>query len=131
MILKYALFTLIISMIPLFLIWKDFLGCVNSVIIGLLPSTSLNYDILNKILFTGIFSYFFDSKYTLKAKANHHTVIFSKENLNHFNGLNGRSLYLAILGNIFDVSNGVKYYGPGETYNGFIGKLNILVNIYI
>lgn len=33
-------------------------------------------------------------------------------------------LYLAILGKVFDVTKGVKHYGPGETYHSFTGNFS-------
>lgn len=47
--------------------------------------------------------------------------IFTLEELGtHVNPENG--LYLSILGKVYDVSSGAKFYGPGGTYNGFVGN---------
>lgn len=47
--------------------------------------------------------------------------VFTKQELKLFNGIDKPDLYLAILGNVFDVSRGVKHYGPGKQYNVFVG----------
>uniref|UniRef100_A0A182JAK1 Cytochrome b5 heme-binding domain-containing protein n=1 Tax=Anopheles atroparvus TaxID=41427 RepID=A0A182JAK1_ANOAO len=47
--------------------------------------------------------------------------IFSESQLLKFNGRDSESLYLVILGNVFDVTKGVKHYGEGQTYHMFIG----------
>ncbi|KAK5644311.1 hypothetical protein RI129_005611 [Pyrocoelia pectoralis] len=48
--------------------------------------------------------------------------LLTPEELTQFNGETKSELYLAILGNIFDVSKGSKHYGPGETYHIFVGR---------
>ncbi|XP_022918118.1 neuferricin homolog [Onthophagus taurus] len=48
--------------------------------------------------------------------------LFTPEELSLCSGVDKKHLYLAILGNVFDVSKGSKHYGPGKTYNCFIGK---------
>lgn len=50
------------------------------------------------------------------------TKLFSSEELQKYNGIDNPELYLAILGNVFDVTKGKKHYGPGETYNVFAGN---------
>lgn len=47
--------------------------------------------------------------------------IFTKDTLKDFNGIINKSLYLSILGDVYDVSKGDKYYGPGQTYHVFTG----------
>ncbi|CAH0394031.1 unnamed protein product [Bemisia tabaci] len=48
--------------------------------------------------------------------------LFSISDLSDFNGETRKELYLAILGNVFDVTQGQKFYGRGESYHHFIGK---------
>ncbi|CAH2073500.1 unnamed protein product, partial [Iphiclides podalirius] len=49
-------------------------------------------------------------------------VIFSQEELSRYNGIIHERLYLAVLGHVFDVTDGDKHYKPGSSYNYFIGK---------
>ncbi len=49
--------------------------------------------------------------------------ILTKEELKQYDGLKGsKGLYLGILGKVFDVSKGVRHYGPGGGYHFFVGK---------
>ena len=49
--------------------------------------------------------------------------IFSKAELAEYNGEEGSpGLYLAILGEVFDVSKGARHYGPKGGYHFFTGK---------
>jgi len=50
------------------------------------------------------------------------TRLISKEELKLFNGIAKPSLYLSILGDVYDVTKGSKHYGPGQAYNFFVGK---------
>lgn len=47
--------------------------------------------------------------------------LFTREELSLFDGKNGK-LYLSILGKVFDVTKGKKYYAPGEHYHCFTGN---------
>ncbi|XP_068629483.1 neuferricin [Battus philenor] len=49
-------------------------------------------------------------------------LVFSKEQLSQYNGIVNDRLYLAVLGHVFDVTDGAKHYAPGSSYNYFIGK---------
>ncbi|KAE8625110.1 hypothetical protein XENTR_v10006161 [Xenopus tropicalis] len=50
--------------------------------------------------------------------------LMSKEELSVYDGGPGSSgIYLAILGQVFDVHKGSKHYGPGGSYSFFAGKL--------
>ena len=50
--------------------------------------------------------------------------VFSKEELKKYTGEDGSpGLYLAILGQVFDVSRGAKHYGPKGGYHFFTGML--------
>lgn len=61
--------------------------------------------------------------------------VFSEAQLAKYNGLIEDKLYLAVLGSVFDVSKGAKYYAKGGSYHYFVGKLFIIVlsstSIYI
>ncbi|XP_017472167.1 PREDICTED: neuferricin homolog [Rhagoletis zephyria] len=48
--------------------------------------------------------------------------LFTRDELAKFNGENGTPIYLAIIGTVFDVSKGIKHYGPGCSYNFFAGR---------
>ncbi|GJQ75665.1 hypothetical protein Trydic_g17740 [Trypoxylus dichotomus] len=48
--------------------------------------------------------------------------VFTSEELKLYDGINKKELYLAVLGNVFDVTKGAQHYGPGKTYNIFIGR---------
>lgn len=47
-------------------------------------------------------------------------ILFTTSALNKFSNIND-GLYLSILGQVFDVTIGIKHYGPGNTYHAFIG----------
>lgn len=49
-------------------------------------------------------------------------LMFTASSLSDFDGKNSPKLYLSIMGLVFDVSKGVKHYGPGASYNFFVGK---------
>lgn len=51
--------------------------------------------------------------------------LFTKEELTQFDGIHNKDLYLSILGSVYDVSKGLKHYGPDGTYNYFVGKCQI------
>lgn len=48
--------------------------------------------------------------------------LLTPEELTQFDGVHSKFLYLSILGSVYDVSKGIKHYGPGGTYNFFVGK---------
>ena len=49
--------------------------------------------------------------------------IFTKEELSCYKGdEDSRGLYLAVLGQVYDVANGKRHYGPGCSYHFFTGK---------
>lgn len=50
--------------------------------------------------------------------------LFTKEDLAKFAGKDGASVYLAILGEVFDVSSGRKHYGEGGGYHFFTGTVS-------
>ncbi|XP_072325261.1 neuferricin [Scyliorhinus torazame] len=49
--------------------------------------------------------------------------LFTKSELSRYTGEKGsEGLYLAVLGQVFDVSKGKKHYGPGGSYSFFAGR---------
>lgn len=48
--------------------------------------------------------------------------LFSPSELELYDGIHKPEIYLAILGNVFDVTKGAKHYGPGQAYNVFAGQ---------
>lgn len=48
--------------------------------------------------------------------------LFDTSRLSRYNGVNGGKLYLSILGNVFDVTEGRRFYGPGGSYHAFCGE---------
>lgn len=54
--------------------------------------------------------------------------LFDTTRLSRYNGADGGKIYLSILGIVFDVSEGRRFYGPGGSYHGFSGMC-LLFNI--
>lgn len=49
--------------------------------------------------------------------------MFTADELKAYNGEgDSKQIYLAILGDIFDVTRGEKHYGPGAAYHDYVGK---------
>ncbi|XP_048777573.1 neuferricin-like [Ostrea edulis] len=48
--------------------------------------------------------------------------LFTVEELGKYRGNDGGDIYLAVLGQVFDVTKGRKHYGPGGTYHFFTGN---------
>jgi len=56
------------------------------------------------------------SKYTKE-------ILFTKDLLSNYNGSDDKSdIYISILGSVFDVTKGRKFYGNGCTYNALAGR---------
>ncbi|GLC60265.1 hypothetical protein PLESTB_001592300 [Pleodorina starrii] len=49
-------------------------------------------------------------------------VMFNKDTLAAYNGKKNSPLYLAILGEVFDVTKGRRLYGEEKGYGGFVGR---------
>lgn len=130
MILKYALFTLTVSIIPVFIIIKDLNTTLQLTNLISSSLSKINLDLLQSILSSGLVTYFSSSEEVERDvdTGSHVQSTFTKEVLKTFTGMNNKPIYLAILGNIFDVSKAKKYYGPGENYNVFTGKLDFCLN---
>lgn len=129
MIFKYALFTLTVSIIPVFIIIKDL--DITLQITNLISSSKfiskVNLDLFQSILNSGFVTYFSSSEEMERETDAHVQSTFTKEILKTYTGKNNKPIYLSILGNIFDVSKAKKYYGPGENYNVFTGKLDFII----
>lgn len=48
--------------------------------------------------------------------------LFDTHRLSRYKGVGGGKIYLSILGIVFDVTEGKRFYGPGGSYHGFSGK---------
>eukprot|EP00744_Colponema_vietnamica_P005360 GILI01007863.1.p3 GENE.GILI01007863.1~~GILI01007863.1.p3 ORF type:complete len:122 (-),score=31.98 GILI01007863.1:349-714(-) len=49
-------------------------------------------------------------------------VFFTAEDLSQFNGLNGKPIYLSVMGIVYDVTPGEDFYAVGKAYGCFAGK---------
>ncbi|KAL5017353.1 hypothetical protein ScPMuIL_006942 [Solemya velum] len=49
-------------------------------------------------------------------------LVLSKDELSRYTGEDDRKVYLALLGQVFDVTKGKQHYGPGGGYHFFAGK---------
>lgn len=49
-------------------------------------------------------------------------ILYTKEELEKYNGVDNPELYLAILGNVYNVTKGKNFYGPGQSYEFFVGQ---------
>ncbi|CAE7541817.1 MSBP1, partial [Symbiodinium microadriaticum] len=47
---------------------------------------------------------------------------FTIEQLREFNGTTNKKIYVALKGEVYDVSSSSEYYGPGSTYDCFAGR---------
>lgn len=65
-----------------------------------------------------------DGKYESAAKLTQTESIklFTKQELASYNGENGGPVYLALLGRVYDVSDGIHLYGRGCSYSYFAGR---------
>lgn len=50
------------------------------------------------------------------------TEKFTKESLKPFNGTDSPKIYIALKGDVFDVTSGKAFYGPGSSYNVIAGR---------
>lgn len=54
--------------------------------------------------------------------------VLSSHELSLYNGQEGsKGLYLAILGQVFDVHRGHRHYGPGGTYHFMTGNFTFII----
>jgi hypothetical protein len=91
-----------------------------------LPSTFIQlghvYPQLQAIVFylRTIFLRLFDRGLSQKMPGKQTEVLFTKEELKKYSETSS-GLYLAILGKVYDVGKGEKFYGPGGSYHFFTG----------
>ncbi|KAJ8985988.1 hypothetical protein NQ317_013872 [Molorchus minor] len=72
---------------------------------------------------TDIISSLFSVVVSSKTLSNSTTrKLFTKKQLKLYNGVDKPELYISILGRIFDVTRGIKHYGPNQQYNIFVGR---------
>ena len=50
------------------------------------------------------------------------TLVFTKDELSTFTGIDNTSIYLALVGHVYDVTKGRAYYGEKSGYAGFAGR---------
>lgn len=48
--------------------------------------------------------------------------LFGADRLARYDGSDGGRIRLSILGTVFDVTDGRRFYGPGGSYHGFAGE---------
>ena len=60
-------------------------------------------------------------KHPQPEEQNHKNGLYTLKELSKFTNVE-TGLYLAILGKIYDVTKGAKFYGHDGSYSGFIGK---------
>ncbi|GAX80923.1 hypothetical protein CEUSTIGMA_g8358.t1 [Chlamydomonas eustigma] len=48
--------------------------------------------------------------------------LFTSEQLSSYNGEQGKPVYLAVRGVVYDVTDGTSFYGPGGAYSVFAGR---------
>lgn len=77
--------------------------------------------------------YFYDINESLNKLLhnNQKLLLFSPKELAIYDGIQKPYLYLSILGNIFNVTKGYKYYGKGQQYHFFVGRPFFKFNITV
>lgn len=119
MLYKYALFTAIMSVLPFLFIINDVSNFWGSNVLRFLHHF---ISTLPKILST-----LSDIDKTSQPEAKL-DLLFTEENIKSYTGeVDKNDLYLVILGNVFDVSKGKRFYGPGGDYHPFIGNTKYLL----
>lgn len=61
-------------------------------------------------------------KLNIESNNNANQKVFTSTELKKYTNLKD-GLYISILGQVFDVTKGAKYYGPGATYHAFTGMM--------
>ncbi|KAL3858434.1 hypothetical protein ACJMK2_013105 [Sinanodonta woodiana] len=64
----------------------------------------------------------FEAREEIIHKSEAHGIILTKAELAKHTGEDGGTIYLAILGKVFDVTKGRQHYGPAGSYSFFTGK---------
>lgn len=96
-----------------------------SLLIGIASVTYLSTFLQNKFLLRRAESVYkvYENGLNVNSKSSHQLpTLFTRAFLSEFNGLNGKPIYLGILGKVYDVSKGYKHYGPNGAYNYFAGR---------
>lgn len=119
------------------------LGCCPDFLVGIANSLKVT-DLLSQLENVWSFPYSFGPKkshnpHSTPVSASPHTSdpdklevtasgVFTKSKLSKYIGeTESTPIYVAVLGHVFDVSSGRKFYGPGNTYSFFSGERDINV----
>ena len=76
----------------------------------------VSFHLAISYLVTGTFHYGIFTPTTIPPRT------FTPSELAEHDGVRSPTIYLAILGDVFDVTTGAKYYGPDGGYHAFAGK---------
>ncbi|XP_070210922.1 neuferricin-like [Littorina saxatilis] len=77
---------------------------------------------LSEITPRPVVSFFREAKQAAVSLVFKQDRVFTKKELSKYTGENGRPVYVAIVGQVYDVTRGQKHYGPGGGYNFFAGR---------
>ncbi|XP_053669010.1 neuferricin homolog [Anopheles marshallii] len=66
-------------------------------------------------------SAFFTSDANPQMQPQNGELVLTESELSKFDGKDSDLLYLVILGHVYDVTQGFKHYGPGQSYHMFVG----------
>lgn len=113
MLYKYALFTAVVSVLPFLFIINDLSNSWRRDVLTFL------YNFLSKV--HKIFSVTNEDKKS-QVEANVDRLFTEKQLRSYTGEIQNNDLYLVILGNVFDVTKGKRFYGPGEHYHSFLGR---------
>ena len=114
--------------ISVLIVLRIFLYYYNDALIEIYSNFSLYFPFFNVTTYLDIYNVVFAPLFLrIRGTPSRAPVyLFREEELKKCNGKDSSLLYLAVLGNVFDVTNGAAYYGVGKVYHGFTGiSLNI------
>lgn len=116
MLYKYAVFTAVMSVLPFIFIISDFSSSWHS------DALKFFHFFITELRKTFSVSYY-SEKSTETVTKGEVDRLFTEEYIKSFTGEGERkALYLVILGNVFDVTKGKRFYGPGQNYHAFLGR---------